>query len=46
MGALKVYDLNPSAVRETGILDALREMLVNDTDAGSGGELFDRVEGD
>ncbi len=34
MGALKVYDLNPSAVRETGILDALREMLVNDTDAG------------
>jgi len=34
MGVLKIYDLNAEAVRETELLDALRKMLVSDTDAG------------
>ena len=34
MGALKIYDVDRRLVRETGILDTLRKMLVSDTDEG------------
>jgi len=34
MGVLKIYDLNPTAVRETSLLDDLRRMLISELDAG------------
>jgi len=34
MGVLKIYDLNPTAVRETSLLDDLRKMLIAEMDAG------------
>ena len=34
MGVLKIYDLSPTAVRETALLDDLRTMLITEMDAG------------
>ena len=34
MGALKIYDVYPEAVRESDVLKTLEKMLVSDTDSG------------
>lgn len=34
MGALKIYDVHPEAVRESDVLKTLEKMLVSDTDSG------------